>query len=439
MKTRTLIYTTGMVIILFAAWSVSQLNSSVSVNKARIAKVEGTHQRITAKEITPGKTISFPAVKTQVASKAKARVKRHTAQQIKIAIPVIVNVGDPQMAITIKALAKPIEETKLFTTDFLASEEFLLNAEQDTVITGTEGMQIAIKKGSFVDMDGNKVDGKIKFELKEALTHKDIALANLVTKSNKQLLESGGMFYMNATSDGKQVKLAKGQSLMARVPTAKKLKHMKLYQGVKTKDGLNWINPVLLREDETFVFENAFNAKIKNNKQAIVNKEALENADDAKVVWFAGFKNDARTCSCDGTNTFSEDKGTSYLLRTSSLGWANIDRLADDKRTRQIDFVTSIPDHRSYENVYITMIFKYRNIYLPGYRTKSGTYSFTHGDYEKTALPVGEVAIIMATAYKGDQPYFCMKEVLIKNGAAVSLELKETAKTEIEKQLKQLL
>ena len=415
MKTRTIIYTTGMVIILFAAWSVSQLNSSATTQQTK--QLSGiTKKKVTAKEVSPSQPQTLAVSKPKTAVKPK--VKKHVVQQPKIAVPVIVALGDPKMALTVKQVKKPEqEETRIFTTDFLKSQEFLLSADRDTIITGEEGMQVAIEKNSFVDLEGKAVDGKINFELKEALTQKDIALANLVTKSNKQLLESGGMFYMNATANGKQLKVAKGKQVSAKVPAKKRLARMKLYRGEQTGKGLNWVNPV-----------------------ALVNPLPRGERNRVKAVWFGGWgQGGNKQCFCDGENTFSEDQNTSYFLKTSNLGWANIDRLAEDRRTKQIDFVTNIEKNKDYENVYITMIFKYKNIYLPGYRMKNGTYSFTHGDYEKTALPVGEKAIIMATAYKNDQPYFCMKEVMIRNKEEISLQLEETPKAEIEKQIKKML
>lgn len=414
MKKKTMIYTTGMVIILFAAWSVSQLSSSSSVTEAK--HISGTPKKAATKK--PALATAHKNVPATPKIAATVKPKKHTVQQPKIAVPVIVALNEPKMEITVKEVAKPVqEETRIFSTGFLKSQEFLLGADRDTVITGKEGMKVAIAKNCFVDMDGNAVNGKIKIELKEALTHKDIALANLVTKSNKQLLESGGMFYLNATANGKQLKVAKGKSISARVPAKRKLKGMKLYQGVQTEGGLNWVDPVAL-------------------VQPIPRPEQKKN----KVVFLADFRGETDdVCECAGVNTFREDKSTAYTIRTSNLGWANIDRLVDDKRTKQIDFITTIENNKDYDNVYITMIFKYRNIYLPGYRTKNGTYSFTHGDYEKTALPVGEKAIVIATAYKGEQPYFSIKEVVIANKTDIALQLQQTEKAEMEKQIKKML
>jgi hypothetical protein len=136
-----------------------------------------------------------------------------------------------------------------------------------------------------------------------------------------------------------------------------------------------------------------------------------------------------------GNNTFSQDTKLAYLMTSNRLGWANIDRLYHDPRSRRITFVTDVENKEEFENVYITMLFKSQQVYLPGYQKKDGTYSFTHGDYEEPVLPVGESAAIMVSAYKGGQQYFAVKNVTINNKMNVLLTPVPMDAKEIEQQV----
>ena len=83
------------------------------------------------------------------------------------------------------------------------------------------------------------------------------------------------------------------------------------------------------------------------------------------------------------------------------------------------------------ESFSINLIVPTRNIYLPGYQKKNGNYSFTHGDYEdKTPMPVGETAFIIAMGEKEGETYFQMKEIRIGDEEVTGLNLEQTEKEE---------
>jgi hypothetical protein len=98
-------------------------------------------------------------------------------------------------------------------TDKLQNFEFVL--KNDTIIPGKEGTKIWITK----DLFENYTNGKITFELKEFYSKEDMILNGLSTVTdNDELLESSGMFYINFTEDGKQLKIKKGKSYKVEIP-----------------------------------------------------------------------------------------------------------------------------------------------------------------------------------------------------------------------------
>lgn len=111
-------------------------------------------------------------------------------------------------------------------SDFLQSQapkkqDFSITANIDQTITGAERTKITFYANSFVDAQGNLVTGQVDFELKEIYAKGDMILSERMTVgSNGRLLESGGEFFMKATSGGQEVFLNQDYYLEVPISTA---------------------------------------------------------------------------------------------------------------------------------------------------------------------------------------------------------------------------
>jgi hypothetical protein len=133
--------------------------------------------------------------------------------------------------------------------DLLPEQGFVINNTQDTVIETENGMVLVIPENAFVDENGNLVSD-VDFEVKEAFETTDILKAGLTTMADGRLLETGGMFFLNAYSNGKKLKLAEGKKILAEIPNINPREGMMLFDGEKQKDGsINWINPKPFEKD----------------------------------------------------------------------------------------------------------------------------------------------------------------------------------------------
>lgn len=128
-----------------------------------------------------------------------------------------------------------------------------------------------------------------------------------------------------------------------------------------------------------------------------------------------------------GTNEFRVDPAANYIFQVKNLGWANIDRLMFDKRSKPVNIITAV-DNKQVGEVYISMVVKSHGMYLPGYEMKNGTYCFSHGDHEKMQLPIGAKATILATAYADGKPYVGIQDIVIAEELNVDLHLEPTTK-----------
>lgn len=125
-------------------------------------------------------------------------------------------------------------------TDAVMPQEFVVKNKRDTTIEGKKGIKVLIPKNCF---DLPNPNAEVKVELKEYTNTCDFVFANLTTGSNGKMLESGGTIYINATSEGKNVSLKKGQKLSLAFPTgkAKPKPGMQTFYGEKAEDGsINW-------------------------------------------------------------------------------------------------------------------------------------------------------------------------------------------------------
>ncbi|NKI31434.1 hypothetical protein [Croceivirga thetidis] len=135
-------------------------------------------------------------------------------------------------------------ETDFFKGSMVESQYFKISGEKDQVIEGLNGTILVLPKGCFLNSFGIEVDGEITIELAEALRLEDMILSNLTTMSNGQLLETGGMIYLNATSREKQLVINPEKPIYIEVPTAEIKPDMMVYKGVRNEKGnMNWVEP----------------------------------------------------------------------------------------------------------------------------------------------------------------------------------------------------
>lgn len=105
---------------------------------------------------------------------------------------------------------------------------------------------IRTKKGATVRFPANAFKlngaGKVKVEIKEAYSMKDILLAGLVTETNGKTLSSGGMIYINAQQNEKDIELQKTANVAT--PAFIYTENMQLYKGEVGSDStINWVEP----------------------------------------------------------------------------------------------------------------------------------------------------------------------------------------------------
>lgn len=357
---------------------------------------------------------------------------------------------------------------KTYNESNVPSQIYYIDNSIDNIIKGKKGTRILVEKNSFRFKNKEKnVDSiQVKLEIKEVLTKADIVLGNCTTITDKnEYLETGGMLYVKASSKNNELILRENKALKISLPTDSLLNEMSVYEG--ERDSIDrkmaWTNPQMLIENSSadssiqlINFEKSHNIrysvepfgndttkypievirevgriawrgtglKILKDSVLIINGYTVDFIkQDTLTKWSHVFKVEK------GQNSYLSDLKVNYIFELKNLGWANIDRLLNDPRTEEIELLVKVNEENKFNYVFTNLITQ--KMYLPGYQKKDNTFAFTHGDYEKTRLPIGEEAVIISTAYKNEEIYFGYKKFKISAKESLELDLRKVSESEI--------
>lgn len=145
--------------------------------------------------------------------------------------------------------------TNIFNTDNLPTQSFLVSNEKDTILQSINNLQIKIPKNALVDSIGNPVTSKVNISLKEAFTLADMIIGGLSTTTNDgKLLESAGMFNLNASVNNQPVFIKKGVNLEITIPANGLNTTMQHFTGeITANNQIKWKNPMPLANAQVLI------------------------------------------------------------------------------------------------------------------------------------------------------------------------------------------
>lgn len=121
-------------------------------------------------------------------------------------------------------------------------QEFDIDPTKGNVIEGKAGTRVWIPEGAFIFADGRRPEGSITLKMREAYGFGDMLIDCLSTHSDGQLLETGGMVYLEANANGEKLQLGADQAMAVALPTQQMKEGMQLFMGEQAEDGsvANW-------------------------------------------------------------------------------------------------------------------------------------------------------------------------------------------------------
>lgn len=127
-----------------------------------------------------------------------------------------------------------------------AKQYFTVNSTASNSFTGNNGVVVGVPAHSFVYSNGDSVIGSVDFELMEILDVSDMVSLKKTTRSDNEILVSGGQIKLLASQNSSQVFLAPGKALQISIPTTNPDPQMELFVGNENASGdVNWLPSVV--------------------------------------------------------------------------------------------------------------------------------------------------------------------------------------------------
>ncbi len=134
------------------------------------------------------------------------------------------------------------------------------------------GLECNFAPASFVDSLGNPVPGKIAVESNLLLHKGDLLLMAKPTSSGDTVLVSGGAFFVQATKNGKELKLAPDKKIYVRYASNNTFPVLSLYNGDNSDfEKFNWIRNVDTMNGNNAIKIGSSFCEVTTNRQGWVN------------------------------------------------------------------------------------------------------------------------------------------------------------------------
>lgn len=260
------------------------------------------------------------------------------------------------------------------------TQDFTIKAQDGaTTLTSKNGVKITIN-GNCLTKDGNPVTGDVKIKYVEIFNKGNMLVTNkptmgIMPDGKRNLLISGGEFFIKATQNGKELATTCNMSLI--VPAS-------LTNGIDTA--------------------------------MILWKGIID--DEGNLVW-----EDARKADGNGGKGGVQAEGNNYYVSFGNFGWTNVDRFYSDPRPKTTILVAA---PQGYDNTNSSIYLSYDGegqnalAQLDTY-TAQGLFSEHYGQ-----IPVGLAChIIFATEDNGNWRY-AIKAVTIQANDVFTFTMGET-------------
>lgn len=258
----------------------------------------------------------------------------------------------------------------------MAPQQVTANSANTIFINGKKGSRFTLPANAFVTLNNQPVTGDVTIEVKEILTPDAMILSNMPTMSDGRPLESGGQFFIRATKNGEELKLAPGKFVEVNVSNnSPAMAGMQVFNGVTASDGtVNW--------------------QLNTNQGNIIRQDTLG--------------------------------GSGYTMFASDINWINIDKFYTEPR---ITYAVDISNAPSKEETLVYVHLVGRNTVFAFPKTGAGFVS----DY-LIAAP----ATIVALSVKDKKLYYAFAPVTLQDNGTTTLQFTETTENALKEKLKTL-
>ncbi len=283
-------------------------------------------------------------------------------------------------------------------------QEFKINHYQDNVIYGQQGTMVKFSANCFSTQNLGNCD-EIEITLCEYYNMEDIILSGLTTRSVEDILETGGMIYLEAKCNGKVLHLKEDHPIQVFFPnnSGDLKKGMKPFNGRNDDGTVDWdLNKDgkvdAIPEDTPIMNEPSTNPDV----------EELEEWDGE-----GGYYTEA-----DG-----------YLMEINKMGWINCDKFTSYPIQTHL-----IANANTKLKMCYRLVFKDIKSVLPGYE-----YS-PEGSVKFEGLPKGKEVVVVAYGVSKDKStaWLGYEEISLGKINQVDLNIEQMTVAELKSELSDL-
>lgn len=304
------------------------------------------------------------------------------------------------------------------------SQMFTISSSKPTQVKGKQGTTISINPDDLTTESGEPIGDKIQIELKELTNQTELLKSNAQTVSNGQLLVSGGAYYINMTSDGKQLKFKEGKNMAVEFPKQTE-KEMFLFYGQRDSLGsMEW-----QQSAETFKTkpsqpqpETITKSNTKKKSQIELILDYME-SDTSSTSMTKEEKEERERVNKVNEKVYS-------AIKINSFGWINCDRFFDIQN--KTDLLVNFNPSDSISSANIFLVFKDINSVMQSYCFSSNGKTYNDGFSD---IPVGYKVKLVAYTIKNEKVLSFASNITIKDKQTLTLSMKETSDDELKKLL----
>lgn len=313
-------------------------------------------------------------------------------------------------------------------SDFLAKYEeppqlFKVLSSKPTQVKGKQGTTISINPNDFTTESGEPLGENIQIELKELTNQTELLKTNAQTVSSGQLLVSGGAYYINMTSDGKQLKLKKGKTLSVEFPKLAD-NEMSLFYGQRDSlGGMDW-----KQATQTFKVKPA-----KPEQQQTVTKTTTKKKSEMEALLDYIERDSSSVPMTKEEKEKMERVNKVYekvysAVNISSFGWINCDRFLEIQS--KTDLIVNFNPSDSISSANIYLVFKDINSIMQSYYFSYNGKTINEGFRN---IPVGYNVRLVAYTIKDEKVLSHASNMTVKDKQTLTLAMKETNDIELKK------
>lgn len=317
-----------------------------------------------------------------------------------------------------------------------------------SLIRGKKGTVIFLSPTELQTEDGQPVSASIDVELKELNTQAELVRANAQTTSNGALLVSGGAYYINLTSGGKQLKIKEGKDLKVAFPRITD-STMKLFYGERDSMGMmNW-----LPTNEALTSKNGYS--LDNSDTGDSKSIMVYNSKSFRLMGYVGNDSTLRKDTAALKTMKREAMATAYIEKRfkdsiynatrkpiieasnrltkslyditniKKLGWANIDNLEAITSRTNITYTIDPKDSVTVARIYLI----YKDINST--RTEMYFNNEINGTRALNYIPVGFRVRLLAVTNRNDELLVCKMDLTTVNDQHTLIKWKKASPEEL--------